>query len=86
MLEDFNDDINKILNKIDLESLLSKLPAKERDILNWWFIEGYTRDEIAKMLQKKYNENKDTDRKTVKTMILTVINKLKSVVEGEQSV
>lgn len=41
-------------DKLTLDLLLDSLSNQDRDIITLWFIEGYTLNEIAKILSKKY--------------------------------
>lgn len=69
--------MNDLLDSIELEYILKKLPPKERDILYLWTIGGYSSDDIARIVKSRYKDEENLTGKLISAKIQAIIAKIR---------
>jgi hypothetical protein len=69
--------MNDLLDSIELEYILKKLPPKERDILYLWTIGGYSSDDIARIVKSRYKDEENLTGKLISAKIQAIIGKIR---------
>lgn len=82
MIEDINitEDADLLLSKVDMELIFKKLPRKDRDMLHFWLIGGYSMDNIAKIIKRRYPNEENLTGKLVGIKIQAIINKIRLII------
>lgn len=70
--------MNDLLDNIELEHILKKLPPKERDILYLWTIGGYSSNDIARIVKSRYNDEENLTGKLVNARLQVIISKIRA--------
>ena len=77
MIPNYNDAPNAVLDRIDVEKLLKLLSPKDRDTLVLYYIEGYNKPEVVKILKYRYG-GRQIRRRTVEQRLKNIISKLRT--------
>ncbi len=78
MVSRYDETADVLLSRITMELLLKWLNPKERDTLVLWLNGGYSRQEIAEIIEVRYPEHTKLDGKIIGVRIQTILSKLRA--------